>query len=419
MEYDVRDRSLAEAGRRRITWAARHMPVLGGIARELATTRPLAGVRISASLHITSETAVLMQTLQAGGAEVVLSASNPLSTRDDVCAALVDEGIAVFAHHGEDLATYGRHLDQALAIDPQIVMDDGADLIVALHRRPASGSVFAGIEETTTGVVRARALAGEGLLRFPVIAVNDTPTKRLFDNRYGTGQNTIDGILRATNTLLAGAHFVIAGYGWCGRGIAMRARGMGAQVIVCEVNATRALEATMEGFTVLPMREAASRGEVFVTATGMAGVIGETHFPLMRDGAILANSGHFDVEVDVAALRRLAVAEEPAREHVSAFRFADGRVLYLLAEGRLVGQAAAEASPAAVMDLSFADQALSTLHLVEHGQEMVPGVYDVPTEIDERVAERKLAALGIGIDTLSPDQHAYAHDWQLGTAAVV
>jgi adenosylhomocysteinase len=417
MEYDIRDRSLAEMGRRRITWAARHMPVLGGVAHELAVARPLAGLRIGASLHITPETAVLMRALRAGGAAVVLSASNPLSTRDDVCAALVEEGIAVFAHHGENLGAYGLHLERALAHDPHIVMDDGADLIVALHRRPPAGSAFAGVEETTTGVVRARALAGEGLLRFPVIAVNDTPTKRLFDNRYGTGQNTIDGILRATNTLLAGAPFVVAGYGWCGRGIAMRARGMGAQVIVCEVDATRALEASMEGFAVLPMREAAVRGEVFVTATGMAGVIGEEHFALMRDGAILANSGHFDVEIDVAALRRLAVAEEPAREHVTAFRMADGRVLYLLAEGRLVGQAAAEASPAAVMDLSFAGQALSTVHLAEHGRAMAPGVYDVPSAIDERVAARKLAALGITIDTLSASQRAYARDWQLGTAA--
>ncbi|HZR41543.1 MAG TPA: adenosylhomocysteinase, partial [Ktedonobacteraceae bacterium] len=314
MNYDIYDHSLADRGRQRITWAARHMRVLGQLHEKFAAERPFQGRRIAASLHITTETAVLLKALHAGGAEVALCASNPLSTQDDVCAALVDDGIAVYARYAEDLPTYQRHIEQTLAIEPHLVMDDGADLIVALHARPNTGVTIAGLEETTTGVVRARALASDKLLRFPVIAVNDTPTKRLFDNRYGTGQNTIDGILRATNALLAGATFVVAGYGWCGRGIAMRARGMGARVIVCEVNATRALEAVMDGYQVLPMTAAAPLGDIFVTATGMAGVIRAEHFQAMKDGAILANSGHFDVEVDVAALRQLATHEEEIRE---------------------------------------------------------------------------------------------------------
>ena len=391
------------------------MPVLSAIGAEIARERPFAGKRIAAALHITTETAVLVQALQAGGATIALSASNPLSTQDDVCAALAADGIAIYAEHGEDLVQYRQHLERTLASDPHLVMDDGADLIVALHQRPAGGAVMAGIEETTTGVARVRALAGEGLLRFPVVAVNDTPTKRSFDNRYGTGQNTIDGILRATNVLLAGATFVVAGYGWCGRGIAMRARGMGARVIVCEVDAIRALEAVMDGFLLLPMAEAARQGDIFVTATGMAGVIGPRHFPLMKDGAILANSGHFDVEVDVAGLRALATEATPAREHVTEFRLPSGRALYLLAEGRLVGQVAAEASPAAVMDLSFADQALSTRYLFETTT-LTPGLYDVPPAIDARVAAFKLEALGLGLDRLTDAQRAYAASWQLGTA---
>jgi adenosylhomocysteinase len=418
MNYDVADLSLAGRGRQRIAWAARHMPVLGRIAAELAVEQPFAGRRIAASLHITTETAVLLRTLKAGGAEVALCASNPLSTRDEVCAALVvEEGIAVYARYGEDLATYERHLEQTLATDAHLVMDDGADLIVALHRRPAGGAVVAGIEETTTGVGRARALAAEGRLRFPVVAVNDTPTKQLFDNRYGTGQNTIDGILRATNMLLAGSVFVVAGYGWCGRGIARRAQGMGARVIVCEVDAIRALEAVMDGFQVLPMAEAVPLGDLFLTATGMAGVIRAEHFALMKDGAILANSGHFDVEVDVAGLRQLAIEEASARDHVTAFHLPNGRTLYVLAEGRLVGQSVAEASPAAVMDLSFADQALSARYLLETGQGLPAGVYDVPRAIDERVARLKLHELGVGLDTLTEDQRAYQHAWHLGTTS--
>jgi adenosylhomocysteinase len=416
LDHDIRDGSLAEQGQRRIGWAKRHMSVLRQIEAEFAAERPFSGQRIAASLHITTETAVLLSALRAGGAEIALCASNPLSTHDDVCAALVTEGISVYAYHGEDLATYQRHIEQTLAIDPHLVMDDGADLIVALHSRPDRGTVIAGIEETTTGVTRVRALAADGLLRFPVIAVNDTPTKRLFDNRYGTGQNTIDGILRATNVFLAGATFVVVGYGWCGRGIAMRARGMGARVIVCEVNAVKALEAIMEGFEVLPMHRAAPLGDIFVTATGMANVVRAEHFSMMRDGAILANSGHFDVEVDVAALRRSAAGEAQIREHLTEFRLPDGRALYLLAQGRLVGQVAAEASPAAVMDLSFADQALCTRYLLDAQRHLPPGVYDVPADIDERVAALKLQALGVELDVLDEAQVAYQSTWQYGTA---
>ena len=416
MSHDIRDLSLAERGRQRIAWAARHMPVLRLIADEFAAERPLQGRRIAVSLHITTETAVLLTALQAGGAEIALCASNPLSTRDDVCAALVEQGISVFAYYNEDLPTYRRHLEQTLAFQPHLVMDDGADLIVALHNRPAEQTVLAGIEETTTGVVRAKALAADKLLRFPVVAVNDTPTKRFFDNRYGTGQNTIDGILRTTNTLLAGATFVVVGYGWCGRGIAMRARGMGSRVIVCEVNATRALEAVMDGFQVLPMLEAAPLGDIFVTATGMAGVIRAEHFLAMKDGAMLANSGHFDIEVDVAALRDLSTQETEIRQHLTEFRLPNERTLYLLAQGRLVGQAAAEASPAAVMDLSFADQALCTRYLLKGDHQLAPAVYDVPPDIDERVAALKLQALGVQLDTLNEAQLAYQRSWKIGTA---
>jgi len=416
MNSDIRDSSLAGRGQQRIAWAARHMPVLGQVASEFAAEQPFQGQRIAASLHITTETAVLLRALQAGGAGIALCASNPLSTKDDVCAALAADGMAVYAYYAEDLATYQRHIEQTLATEPHLVMDDGADLIVALHQRSAGKTTVAGIEETTTGVMRARALAADGQLQFPVVAVNDTPTKRFFDNRYGTGQNTIDGILRATNILLAGSTFVVAGYGWCGRGIAMRARGMGAHVIVCEINAVRALEAVMEGFQAMPMIDAAPLGDIFVTATGISGVIRPEHFLAMKDGAILANSGHFDVEVEVAALRKLAVGEIEIREHLVEYRLPNGRVLYLLAQGRLVGQVAAEASPAALMDLSFADQALSARYLLHSGRNLPPAVYDVPPEIDERVAALKLRALGIRLDVLSDAQQAYQASWQFGTA---
>jgi adenosylhomocysteinase len=416
MPYDIADLNDADAGRRKIRWAARHMPVLGSIREELGRARPLTGYRIAASLHITTETAVLLGALRAGGAEIALCASNPLSTKDDVCAALVgDEGIAVHAWYGEDLPTYERHLEAVLAIDPHLVVDDGADLIVALHQRGESGSTVAGIEETTTGVVRVRALAGEGRLRFPVIGLNDTPTKRMFDNRYGTGQNTIDGILRATNVLLASSTLVVAGYGWCGRGIATRARGMGARVVVCEVNAIRALEAVMDGFETMPMAQAAPLGDLFVTATGMSGVIRTEHFAMMKDGAILANSGHFDVEVEVAALKRQAVETAEIRDNLTEYRLADGRSLYLLAQGRLVGQVAAEASPAAIMDLSFAGLALSAEYLLANAGDLAAAVHDVPNEIDERVAALKLQALGVRLDVLDDCQLTYARSWQSGT----
>jgi adenosylhomocysteinase len=357
-----------------------------------------------------------MRALQAGGAQIALCGSNPLSTRDDICAALAVDGMAVYALYGEDLATYQRHIEQTLAIDPHLVMDDGADLIVALHQRPSRGSTYLGIEETTTGVTRVRAMAAAGTLSFPIIAVNDTPTKHMFDNRYGTGQNTIDGLLRATNMLLAGATVVVAGYGWCGRGIAARMHGMGARVIVSEINAIRALEAVMDGHQVLPMAVAAAKGDLFVTATGVAGVIRTEHMLAMKDGTILANSGHFDVEIDVAGLRACAVASTPVRDNMVEYRMPNGRALYLLAEGRLVGQAAAEASPAAVMDMSFADQALSTAYLFERGPSLPPGVYVVPAQIDVRVAQLMLAAVGVQLDTLDAAQLHYQQAWQSGTA---
>lgn len=416
MSFDIADPSLADEGRRKIRWAARHMPVLASIRDELATARPLAGQRIAASLHITTETAVLLGALRAGGAEIALCASNPLSTKNDVCAALVaDEGVSVHAWHGEDLATYERHLEAVLATDPHLVVDDGADLIAALHQRADIGSTVCGIEETTTGVIRVRALAGEGRLRFPVIGLNDTPTKRMFDNRYGTGQNTLDGILRATNVMLAGSTFVVAGYGWCGRGIAARARGMGARVIVSEVNATRALEAVMDGFEVLPMGEAAPLGDIFVTATGMSGVIRAEHFGVMKNGAILANSGHFDVEVEVAALRELSGIETEVRQNLAEFQLPSGKTIYLLAQGRLVGQVAAEASPASVMDLSFAGLALSARYLLANAGQLAPIVHDVPAALDEQVSALKLAAIGVRLDTLDAKQELYARSWTVGT----
>ena len=416
---DIRDPGLAEEGRRRTDWAARQMPVLRSIGERFQRERPLEGISIGVSLHITTETAVLLRALKAGGARLAVCPSNPLSTRDDVCATLVaHEEIPVFAWYGEDLETYYRHVDEVLAREPQVVMDDGADLIAALHapgRGEALSAAFAGIEETTTGVVRVRAMQEEGVLRFPVVAVNDALTKHLYDNRYGTGQNTIDGILRATNTLLAGSTFVVVGYGWCGRGVAMRARGMGAQVIVAEVDAVKALEAHMEGFRVLPMARAAAEADIVVTVTGGYGVVNAEHFELFKDGTILANSGHFDVEIDVAALTELAVERRRVREHVEEYLLPSGKHVYLLADGRLVGQAAAEASPAAIMDMSFANQALCTEYLVRHRGLLEPVVYGVPVDIDAEIAGLKLAALGIEIDRLSPEQQRYMASWQSGT----
>jgi adenosylhomocysteinase len=407
------------------------MPVLTDLAEAVASKGTLRGVRVAVCAHVTTETAVLVAAMRAAGAEAVLCASNPLSTQDDVAAHLaVDLGLPVFAVRGEDAAECARHVDRCLdelaAGAPaalRLVVDDGADLSAALHgpRRALLPRVAGATEETTTGVIRLRALLAEGLLGFPVVAVNDARTKHFFDNRYGTGQNTIDGVLRATNMLLAGSRVVVCGYGWCGRGIAARARGMGAQVTVCEVAPIPALEAVMDGFEVLPIEQAAARGDLFVTATGNRGVIRQEHFPLMKDGAILANSGHFDLEIDVAALRELAVARRPAREHVEEYELPNGRRVYLLAEGRLVGQAAAEASPAAVMDMSFANQLLAVDYLAARarGQRLAPGIYPVPPELDEEIARRKLAAMGVGIDRLTAEQERYLGSWQMPEAVAL
>lgn len=416
---DIRDPGLAEEGRRRTNWAARQMPVLTSVGERFAGERPLAGVRVGVSLHITTETAVLLRVLKAGGAELAVCPSNPLSTRDDVCATLVvHERVPVFARYGEDLETYYLHVRAVLDTRPQITMDDGADLIAALHSPEYEHLVaetIGGIEETTIGVTRVRSMAAAGVLRFPVFAVNDAMTKHLYDNRYGTGQNTIDGILRATNVLLAGATFVVAGYGWCGRGIAMRARGMGADVIVTEIDPLKALEAHMDGFRVMPMARAVEVADILVTATGGRGIVGPEHFERIKDGAILANSGHFDVEVDVAALRALAVERCRVREHVEEYMLPSGKRVYLLAEGRLIGQSAAEASPSAIMDMSFTNQALCTEYLVRHAGRLAPAVHDVPRDIDLEIARRKLAALKIELDRLSPEQEEYLRSWQSGT----
>jgi adenosylhomocysteinase len=416
--YDVADLGLAEAGLRRIAWAEREMPVLRLLRERFAREQPLRGVRIAACLHVTTETANLVRTLQAGGADVRLCASNPLSTQDDVAAALVAEyGVAVYAIRGEDRDTYYRHIHEALGRGPHLTMDDGADLVSTLHsqRTDLLPGVRGGTEETTTGVIRLRAMARDGALRYPIIAVNDARTKHLFDNRYGTGQSTIDGLLRATNVLLAGKTFVVCGYGACGRGLAMRARGMGARVIVTEVSPLHALEAVMDGYQVLPVAEAARVGEIFVTVTGNRGVLRGEHFAAMRDGAILANSGHFDVEIDIPALAAAAVSRRRVREHVEEFTLRDGRRLYLLAEGRLLNLAAAEGHPAAVMDMSFANQALSAAYLAAQAAQLERTVHPVPAEIDETVARLKLDALGVTIDTLTDEQRAYLESWQEGT----
>jgi adenosylhomocysteinase len=418
IEADIRDISLAAEGRRRTEWARRQMPVLRRLAAELAATRPLAGARVAACAHVTTETAVLLEAVREAGAEVALCASNPLSTQDDVAAYLVaDLGAPVFAVKGEAAGDTHRHLGRCLdamarSAGPLYIVDDGADLTAALHsdRADLLGRVRGGTEETTTGIIRIRSLHAEGGLRFPVVAVNDAQTKHFFDNRYGTGQNTIDGILRATNVMLAGGRFVVCGYGWCGRGIAARARGMGARVIVCEVEPVKALEAVMDGLDVLPIEQAAAIGDVFVTATGNRGVIRPEHVLLMKDGAVLANSGHFDLEVDVAGLRAVATARREARAFVEEYTLPNGRRVYLLAEGRLVGQAAAEASPAAVMDMSFANQLLAVAYLA--ASDLPPGLYPVPAEVDARIAALKLEAMGITIDRLTADQDAYLASWR-------
>jgi adenosylhomocysteinase len=416
--HDVKDLSLAPEGARRIAWADRHMPVLAAIRDRFEAEEPLAGYRIAACLHVTSETANLMRTLKAGGADVVLCASNPLSTQDDVAAALVEEfDVSVFAIKGEDNDTYYRHIEAAVDHKPQLTMDDGADVIGVLHshRREQLGDILGGMEETTTGVIRLKALERDGALGFPVIAVNDANTKHMFDNRYGTGQSTIDGIVRATNILLAGSTFVVAGYGWVGKGVALRARGMGAHVIVTEVDPLRALEAAMDGFEVLPMAQAAERGDVFCTATGDKSVITRKHLERMKDGAILANTGHFNVEIEIPALRKLARETRKAREFVEEFELEDGRKLYLVAEGRLVNLSSAEGHPAAVMDMSFANQALSAEYVVRNGSDLERRVYPVPAEIDSEIARLKLATMGIEIDTLTDEQAKYLASWDEGT----
>jgi adenosylhomocysteinase len=415
---DVRDLALAEAGARRIAWSDHDMPVLRGIRERFAVERPLANVRIAACLHVTSETANLVRTLREGGAEVALCASNPLSTQDDVAAALVVEhGVTVCAIRGEDDDTYYRHINTVVDIRPQIAMDDGADVIGVLHatRRELLDAVIAGTEETTTGVIRLRAMEADGVLGFPVIAVNEAQTKHLFDNRYGTGQSTVDGIIRATNVLLAGRTFVVAGYGWCGRGLAERARGLGANVVVLEVDPLRALQAAMDGFRVSTMAEAAPIGDIFCTATGDKDVIRGEHFERMKDGAIVANTGHFNVEIDLQALRERATSSSEPRPFVEQFVLGNGRTINLLADGRLVNLSAAEGHPASVMDMSFANQALSVEYAVRNADTLEKRVYVVPPAIDEEIARLKLAAMGIEIDVLTDEQRRYLSSWTEGT----
>ena len=417
MPYDVADLALADEGRLRIEWADRHMPVLRDIRARFEKEQPLTGLEVAACLHVTTETANLMRTLAAGGASVTLCASNPLSTQDDTAAALVQHyGIDVFARRGIDNAGYYRHLEAALDTRPNVTMDDGCDLVTLLHTRRTDqlGQVRVGTEETTTGVIRLRQMEREGALAYPIIAVNDTPTKHLFDNRYGTGQSSIDGILRATNLLLAGTTFVVAGYGYCGKGLAMRARGMGAKVVVTEVEPVRALEAAMEGFRVAPMLSAAREADLIVSVTGDRDILRREHFEVMKDGVILANSGHFDVEIDKVALRELATSVTRVRENVEEFVMDDGRRINLVAEGRLVNLGAAEGHPAAVMDMSFADQALS-LEWLTRQQSLDVRVHDVPAEIDAEVARVKLATMAIEIDTLTQAQVDYLHSWTEGT----
>ena len=416
---DIRDAALARGGRDRIDWAAGEMPVLRQIRERFDKERPLDGIRIAACLHVTTETANLMETLAAGGAEVLLAASNPLSTQDDVAAALTEQsGVETFAIKGEDNDTYYKHINAVLDLRPMITMDDGADLVSVLHTQRADQltEVFGGTEETTTGVIRLRAMAADGALAYPIVSVNDADTKHLFDNRFGTGQSTMDAIMRSTNRLIAGKTFVVAGYGMCGRGVAARARGMGAHVIVTEVDPTSALEAVMEGYRVMPIRDAARVGDLFVTVTGDTGVIRREHFELMKDGAILANSGHFDVEIDKGALRELATGGvRRLREFVDEYTLADGRRINLLGEGRLVNLAAAEGHPAAVMDMSFANQALAVEWMVKNHATLEKRVYPVPVEIDREVARLKLRAMNVEIDQLTAEQDEYLHSWQQGT----
>ncbi|MEN6435956.1 MAG: adenosylhomocysteinase [Anaerolineaceae bacterium] len=416
--YDVKDMSQAEGGRLRIEWAEREMPVLRQIRERFAKERPLAGVRMSACLHVTTETANLMRTLQAGGADIVLVASNPLSTQDDVAASLVSHfEIPIYAIKGESNTVYYKHIEAALAHKPQITMDDGADLVSTLHKshRELLDTMLGGTEETTTGVIRLRAMAADKALAFPVIAVNDAMTKHFFDNRYGTGQSTLDGITRATNILLAGKTFVVCGYGWCGRGLASRARGMGANVIVTEVDPMPALEAVMDGFRVMPMEQAATIGDIFCTLTGDLNVLDKHHFELMKDGAIVSNSGHFNVEINIPALEAMSVSKRLVRPFVEEYVMKDGRHIYLLGEGRLINLAAAEGHPASVMDMSFANQALSAEYMVKHHSEFENKVYSVPEPIDREIARLKLESMNVKIDELTDEQLKYLNSWESGT----
>ncbi|MBU1998820.1 MAG: adenosylhomocysteinase [Candidatus Omnitrophota bacterium] len=418
MKYDVKDLGLAKKGALRIEWARNNMPVLQLIAERFNKEKPLKGLKVAACLHVTTETGVLMEVLKKGGAEIALCASNPLSTQDDVAASLAKNlKIAVFSIKGEDTKTYYSHLKSALDFKPDITMDDGADLVSTIHQRPQElhANIIGGTEETTTGVIRLRALAKEGKLRYPIVAVNDAQTKHLFDNRYGTGQSTVDGIVRATNKLLAGSNFVVCGYGWCGKGVAMRAKGMGANVFVVEVSPLRGLEAVMDGFGVIPIKDAARIGDVFVTVTGDINVIRKEHFGLMKDGAIVSNSGHFNVEIEISALEKLAKSKKTIRDFVVEYTLSNGHRIYLLGEGRLINLAAAEGHPASVMDMSFANQALSAEYIKKNHDKLDNDVYKVPEDIDSNIAYLKLKALGIKIDTLTPEQEKYLASWEMGT----
>jgi len=418
MRSDVKDLKLAGQGELRMEWAARFMPVLQSIKKRFAADRPLRGLRIAACLHVTSETGNLMRVLRAGGAQVALCASNPLSTQDEVAAALVRyDRVPVFAVKGENNAIYYRHINQVLDIRPHITMDDGADLVSTIHsrRKTLLATIVGGTEETTTGVIRLKSMAGHQVLRYPIIAVNDAKTKHLFDNRYGTGQSTLDGILRATNVLLAGLNVVVAGYGWCGRGIALRAKGAGAKVIICEVDPLKAIEAVMDGFQVMTMAQAAPQGDVFITVTGNKGIIRAEHFRRMKDGAIVANSGHFNVEIDIPALAKLSRQRRAIRPFVEEFTLRSGRRINLLGEGRLINLAAAEGHPAMVMDMSFANQALSIIHIIRSKRSLEKRVYPVPAKIDEQIATLKLKSMGLAIDRLRPEQKRYLAEWQEGT----
>lgn len=418
MEFDIKDKDLAEGGRLRIEWAERDMPVLRSIQERFAKERPLEGVRISACMHVTTETANLMKALQAGGADVVLVASNPLSTQDDVAASLVvHDEIPVYAIKGEDNVTYYKHLEAAVAHKPQMTMDDGCDLVSLIHRehRGLLPDVIGGTEETTTGVIRLRAMAKDKALAFPVVAVNDAMTKHFFDNRYGTGQSTMDGVIRATNALIAGKNFVVGGYGWCSRGLAMRARGLGASVIVTEVDPLKALEAVMDGYRVMPMMEAAKIGDIFITLTGDINVVDKHHFEVMKDGALVGNSGHFNVEINIPALEEMAVSKRRVRPFVDEYVMEDGRRLHILGEGRLINLAAAEGHPASVMDMSFANQALAAEYLLKNRADLENEVYGVPENIDREIARLKLASMGVDIDVLTEEQQIYLNSWTEGT----